>query len=220
MQTNDARLSDARTPTAGSANYIQNQSAATQTPAGFSISGTGGANIFNATTQYNIGDSRVLSIGGSSNLFVGDLAGIANNYGQLRQLVCRHVRGSIQHEGRQQLVCRRGQQATKQHDGRQKTRLSAAGAGVYNTTGSSNSFVGSSAGLFNTSGSDNSFVGKSAGESNTTGFSGSFVGTNAGFANTTGIATTRLSARARAQINTAGSNITAHRCKVPMSAAA
>jgi hypothetical protein len=81
--TTDARMTDARAPTAGSTSYIQN-TASPQTASNFNISGNGtaggtlGANIVNATTQYNIGGSRVLSVAGTSNAFVGVGAGAAN----------------------------------------------------------------------------------------------------------------------------------------------
>src|SRR6266567_1835003 len=74
VQTNDSRLSDARTPTPGSSNYIQN-TASPQTASNFNISGNGTAggtlssNIVNATTQYNLNGSRILSNPGTKNLF-------------------------------------------------------------------------------------------------------------------------------------------------------
>src|SRR5438477_2892003 len=78
-QTNDSRLTDARPPTAGSSNYIQNSTTA-QVGTNFNISGNGTAggtlsgSILNATTQFNIGGQRVPS-GGNDNLFVGISAG-------------------------------------------------------------------------------------------------------------------------------------------------
>src|SRR5437879_6873130 len=72
VQTNDSRLTDARSPTTGSSNYIQNTNSP-QLGSNFNISGNGTAggtlsgSIVNATTQYNIGGSRVLSVGGTNN---------------------------------------------------------------------------------------------------------------------------------------------------------
>ncbi|MCY7348044.1 MAG: hypothetical protein LH614_17770, partial [Pyrinomonadaceae bacterium] len=43
IKEGDTRLTDTRTPTAGSTNYIQNQNAAAQTSSNFNISGTGAA---------------------------------------------------------------------------------------------------------------------------------------------------------------------------------
>src|SRR5438067_190764 len=86
VQTNDSRLSDARTPTPGSSNYIQNASAQ-QSSSNFNISGNGAAggtltgNVVNATTQYNLNGGRILSNAGSQNLFAGVGAGAANTTG-------------------------------------------------------------------------------------------------------------------------------------------
>lgn len=83
--TSDARLSDARPPTAGSTNYIQN-TASQQASANFNISGNGtlvgtlSANTINAVSQYNINGARVLSASGD-NLLVGAGAGQANTIG-------------------------------------------------------------------------------------------------------------------------------------------
>lgn len=86
VQTNDARLSDERNPLPNSTNYIQNRTTQ-QTASNFNISGNGAAggtltgNIVNATTQYNIGNSRILSNAGTNNLFAGVNAGNANTTG-------------------------------------------------------------------------------------------------------------------------------------------
>src|SRR5438132_2093750 len=86
VQTNDSRLSDARPPTPGSSNYIQNTASA-QASSNFNISGNGTAggtlsgNLVNATTQYNLNGSRILSNAGMDNLFAGTSAGAANTTG-------------------------------------------------------------------------------------------------------------------------------------------
>src|SRR5438477_4258630 len=86
VQTNDSRLSDARPPTPGSSNYIQNASSQ-QASSNFNISGNGTAgatlsgNVVNATTQYNLNGIRILSNPGSGNLFAGVGAGAANMTG-------------------------------------------------------------------------------------------------------------------------------------------
>jgi hypothetical protein len=64
--TSDARLTDARQPLPGSANYIQN-STVQQASSNFNISGTGTADIFNAT-QYNIFNVRFISNAGGNTL--------------------------------------------------------------------------------------------------------------------------------------------------------
>src|SRR5437016_7638840 len=57
----------------GSGNYVQSNPPSQQSGANFNISGNGSAggtlsgNIVNATTQYNIGGSRVLSVVGTNN---------------------------------------------------------------------------------------------------------------------------------------------------------
>src|SRR5438309_1797145 len=86
VQTNDSRLSDARPPTPGSSNYIQNASAQ-QSASNFNISGNGTAggtlsgNVVSATTQYNLNGFRILSNPGTGNLFAGAGAGAANTTG-------------------------------------------------------------------------------------------------------------------------------------------
>src|SRR5438477_328385 len=86
VQTNDSRLSDARTPTPGSANYIQNTTSP-QASSNFNISGNGTAggtlngNVVNATTQFNLSGSRILSNAGTNNILAGIGAGAANTTG-------------------------------------------------------------------------------------------------------------------------------------------
>jgi hypothetical protein len=83
VYTGDTRLTDARAPIAGSANYIQN-STAQQASSNFNISGNGTAggtltgNIVSATTQYNIGVERVLSSPGTFNSLVGAHANVSS----------------------------------------------------------------------------------------------------------------------------------------------
>lgn len=78
--TNDSRLFDPRPPTPGSTDYVQN-STNQQSATNFNISGTGAANIFQASSHFNIGVARVLSIGGTNNLFAGENAGSNNSTG-------------------------------------------------------------------------------------------------------------------------------------------
>jgi Chaperone of endosialidase len=169
VQTNDSRLADARTPTAGSSNYIQNTNS--QQAANFNISGngtTGGTlsgNIVSAASQYNIGSERVLSVAGVNNTFVGLLIGTANTSGKNNSFFGRAA----------------GQANTT---GSHNSFFGVA-AGTANTTGSSNSFFGMSAGEANT-GSLNSFFGDLAGHSNTIGSFNSFFGRSAGLSNTEG----------------------------------
>ncbi|HEV8588061.1 MAG TPA: tail fiber domain-containing protein [Pyrinomonadaceae bacterium] len=131
---------------AGSGNYIQNTTSP-QSVSNFNITGTGTANVVNATTQYNLNGSRILSNPGSNNLFAG--AGAASTSGS-------------------------------------QNSFFGSSAGAQNTTSSFNSFFGSSAGQLNTTGSENAFFGARAGASNTTGRLNAFFGMDAGVVNTTG----------------------------------
>jgi len=154
---------------AGSGNYIQNTTGQ-QATSNFNISGDGSAggtltgNIVSATTQYNIGASRMLSNAGTNNTFVGINAG-QNNAGSSNTFV---------------------------GTGAGVTNTSGAGnaffgnaAGLSNTTGGGNAFFGNGAGLLNTTGLNNAFFGAQAGQSDTTGTSNSFFGYQAGFSTTT-----------------------------------
>ena len=126
VQTNDSRLSDARTPTAGSANYVQNTTTQ-QTAANFNIDGTGAANIFNAATQFNIGGSRVLSQPSLNNVFVGSGAGANFSSGSSNTLVGRNA-------------------GVNQADGNGNTFL-GRDAGGAKTGGTNNTIIGSFAGI-------------------------------------------------------------------------
>ena len=171
VQTNDSRLTDARSPTTGSSNYIQNTNSP-QSSSNFNISGDGTAggtlagNVVNATTQYNIAGSRVISNAGNSNMFVGVGAGNFNTTGGGNSFF--------------------GSGAGLFNTTGGGNSFFGSGAGIKNTTGSFNSFFGGGAGSSNTTGGSNSFVGFAAGSKNTTGASNSFFGNNAGQANTTG----------------------------------
>ena len=182
IKEGDSRLTDARTPTAGSANYIQNTT--TQQVADFNVNGTGTANTFNAGVQYKIGNSRVLSVGGTNNLFAGVNAGINNTTGQLNTFV--------------------GANAGNDNTTGQLNSFVGANAGTSNLTGANNSFFGANGGLFSTSGSGNSFFGRSAGEANMTGGNNSFFGAYTGQSNSTGSSNTLIGAFA----NVGASNLT------------
>jgi hypothetical protein len=170
--TGDARLSDARPPTAGSANYIQNTISA-QASSNFNISGNGTAggtlssNIVNATTQFNLGGSRVLSSGTYENLFAGIGAGTANTAGFWNTFV--------------------GQDAGKANEFGPANSFFGRAAGFSNRAGADNAFFGSSSGGSNDGGAYNTFVGANAGYSNTNGSSNVIIGfaADVGFNNLT-----------------------------------
>jgi hypothetical protein len=175
--TGDARLSDARTPIAGSNSYIQNGTLP-QAGSSFNISGDGtiGGNLIvggsftlntvNAITQYNLGGVRVLSNGGTNNFFAGQGAGQSITTGDSNSFF-GPAAGQNTADGRQNAFFGRN-------------------AGQLNTGGSFNAFFGSGAGLANVSGNNNAFFGFTAGRSNDTGFNNSFFGNASGFANTGG----------------------------------
>lgn len=164
VQTGDPRLSDARPPTAGSGNYIQNQNVGPQATSNFNVSGNGtvggtlSGNVVSAVTQYNIGGSRVLSIPGTGNLFAGPGAGESNT----------GVNSSFF-----------GSDAGKLNTGALNAFFGRS-SGANNTSGGRNAFFGASSGASNTTAERNSFFGSGAGTNNTTGARNSFFGDNAG----------------------------------------
>jgi hypothetical protein len=219
--TTDPRMSNARNPLPNSPNYIWNTSEVMQPSSNFIISGNGdvggtlAANAVNATTQYNIGGSRVLSVAGTDNIFAGVGAGTANTggdnsfFGRLAG-AANTTGGSNSFFGRSAGQLNTGSNnsffgrsagssntgssnaffgyvAGSSNSSGSDNAFFGANAGDSNTTGPDNSFFGSAAGQSNTTGRDNSFFGSSAGQANTTGFENSFFGTSAGQANSSGL---------------------------------
>jgi hypothetical protein len=154
VKTSDPRLSDARNPLPGSASYIQNGQTA-QT-GNFNISGTGTANILNAT-QFNLGGIKMLSNGGLlDNLFLG------LNSGQ-----------SVTGSGANAFFgTNAGSSATTANG----NSFFGWYAGYSTTTGGENTFLGGAAGSTNTTGSNNVFAGRLTGSGNTTGSNNSAFG--------------------------------------------
>ncbi|HMM78998.1 MAG TPA: hypothetical protein PKC65_03135 [Pyrinomonadaceae bacterium] len=171
--TSDPRMSDSRDPTAGSANYVQNQNASPQALANFSIDGTGSANVINSQTRYNIGGSNALSFGNSiEDLYVGGDSPANTGIGQT--FVGRFAGFSNTSGGANSFL--------------------GSEAGRNNTTGGNNTFVGQFAGLDNIGGNWNTFIGQAAGHHNSTGFSNTFIGQASGTENTSSTHTTLLGA--------------------------
>jgi hypothetical protein len=179
VQTSDSRLTDSRSPTAGSSNYIQN-TASPQTNSDFNISGNGIAggtlsgNLLNAATQYNINGNRALGVTGAgvrptSNTFAGIGAGALTVPNATTQ--AGHYNAFF-----------------------------GSNAGGLNTIGSGNSFFGAEAGP-GSAGNDNSFFGFRAGIGNTGGSSNTFVGRNAGTFNSLESFNTFIGAFARGTTN-------------------
>lgn len=171
----------------GSTNYIQN-TGSQQVSAGFNISGSGtlggtlAASLINATTQYNIGGNRVLSIGGASNIFAGVGAGLANT-GSLNSFFGSNAGLSNTAGGSNSFV---GNDAGRNNTTGSTNSFFGAQAGYYNTTGFSNAFFGTGSGYVNSTGNSNAFFGAGAGSANTTAVKNSFFGSNAGAGNSTG----------------------------------
>lgn len=147
-----------------SGSYIRNQTSIAQSGS-FNIAGNGTASgtlsgsTINATTQFNIGGNRVLSVPGTNNIFAGHGAGVANTTGSLNSFF--------------------GFQAGNSNTSGVTNSFLGMQAGYTNTTGSNNSFLGMQAGLANTTGQNNTFVGVAAGSSNTTGKYNTVLGAGA-----------------------------------------
>ncbi len=166
----------------GSTNYIQNIPGIGQQTASFNITGGGTANIFNATTQFNIGGSRVLSAPDAFNTFVGLNAGTANTGN--RNSFFGFESGLSNTTGQQNSFF--GSAAGRSNTDGGANSFFGEGAGQNNATGFQNSFFGKEAGVDNNAGIQNSFFGTSAGPRNTAGSGNSFTGFEAGLFNTTG----------------------------------
>ncbi len=146
-------------PRLNAGNYVQNTTAP-QPGVSFNIGGTGTANVFSAATQFNIGSDRILSVGGSSNLFVGRYAG-GSNTGNTNTFI--------------------GDNAGRLNTTGNENTFVGGGVALFHTTGSNNVFLGSLAGAFNETGGGNIFIGKSAGNTsiNTQVNNSVVIGTNA-----------------------------------------
>lgn len=188
--TTDPRMTNARTPTPGSSNYIQNQNAGAQAASNFNISGNGTAggtlsgNILNATTQLNINGLRGFTINGifmspvfplgPSNTFAGPGAGV-NTTPNPDPIFGQGKNNSF-------FGARAGFATTGGND----NSFFGVQSGESNINGTLNSFFGLRSGESNIGGYRNSFFGGLAGLSNTYGEFNTFVGGNAGTGNTTG----------------------------------
>ncbi len=196
VATNDPRMTDERNPSAGSANYIQN-TITQQNSSNFNISGDGklggtlSANTINAETQFNLGGSRVFSIGGdrntiagirageantgSGNSFFGNFAGVSNTVGQNNSFFGRSA-GALNTTG--EFNSYFGVNAGSNNSTGSENSIFGAQAGAFNSLGSRNTFVGAGAGK-QSSGSGNSFFGFSTGGSAFTGDNNTSVGFDA-----------------------------------------
>lgn len=172
--------------TGGAVNAILNQT--TQQPgSNFNISGNGtaggtlGANVVNATTQFNIGGSRVFATPNTQNTLGGINAGASLSGAQGNTFFGHSAGQSTTSTGSNSFF---GNEAGRLNTGSSNAFFGNI-AGELNTSGSANSFFGANAGDSNTSASDNSFFGSAAGQANTTGTQNAFFGRAAGFSNIT-----------------------------------
>ena len=161
------------------------------------------AGNINTSTQYNIGGSRVFSIAGTSNTFVGSGSGNANTTGQNNAFFGNST-GAANTTGSNNSFF--GKSAGAANTIGTGNSFFGRNAGLNNTTAAFNSFFGESAGANNTTGGDNSFFGDFAGSANTTGESNSFFGRGAGQNNTTGSSNSFFGVYAGVQNTTGGSN--------------
>lgn len=199
VQDSDSRLTDARVPLAGSANYIQSNPATQQPGTNLNIGGNatvGGTlsgNVVNATTQYNIGGNRVLSVAGTENFFAGLGAGQSNSGSGFNNSFAGNLAGTANTTGGRNAFF--GSSAGAANISGFDNSFFGNQAGI-NSIGSGNSFFGATAGPSNTSGGDNSFFGNIAGQLNTSGTNNAFFGALAGRSNTTGSSNTILGSNA------------------------
>jgi Chaperone of endosialidase len=147
VQTNDTRLSDARTPLPDSSNYIQNTTNQ-QSSTNFNVSGNGtvggtlSGNAVNASTHFNIGGNPVLSVSGD-NLFAGPGTGQANTTGNGNAFV-GSAAGNVNKSG-------------------SNNSFFGNFAGEANVIGGNNTLIGSGAGGGSNDGNNNTAVGASTG---------------------------------------------------------
>jgi hypothetical protein len=168
VQTNDSRLTDARTPSAGSSDYIQNSTNAQA--ANFNISGNGKADTLTAN-GYFMNSLPALILDSGNN--------IAPPFLKLAPSGAKVVVGGD--------LLAAGTVSANQYNINGVPVLSV-GLGLDNTAvgagtgraGSANSFFGSNAGRVTTVGFANAFFGSAAGSSNTAGQFNSTFGAQAG----------------------------------------
>ena len=199
--TADPRMTDARDPNPGSANYVQNQNTSTQALANFRIDGTGRASILDASTQFNLGGAAVLQNAGKpDSIFVGAGAGNSITLGTANTFLGNNT-GLLTTEGRENVFI--GYEAGKSTTTGNWNSFVGSWAGRDNTTGLGNNFFGSETGRSNTLGSKNNFLGGSAGFQNTVGNDNTFIGERAGAGQIDGSNNTLLGSNA----NVGGSNL-------------
>lgn len=152
------------------------------------------------------GDARIkgrLEINsGSSNLFIGQNAGLGTTSGT-NNLFLGNSAGLSNTEGESNIFI--GPVAGFSNTSGMRNTVIGAGAGLFNTAGSFNTFLGDEAGRSSTA-DNNTFIGSKAGFANTTGQLNAFVGEQAGYANNTGSSNTFIGSKAGVANTSGGSN--------------
>ena len=151
-----------------------------QTATNFNIGGTGTANVFNATTQFNLNGARILSAP-PTNLFIGQNSGANNTSGDLNTFA-GYESGFSNTTGNTNAFYG-AYSGNGNIDGHSNTFF-GVNAGRSNIGGIGNAFFGSGTfplgtGQNNTTGSFNVYFGHRAGEKNN-GSSNTYLGTAAG----------------------------------------
>jgi hypothetical protein len=168
--TTDSRLSDARTPAAGSTNYIQNTTNQ-QANTNFNVSGNGtvggtlSATVLNVTANINADNINVNSAFGYK---IGGVIAFSMSNGNTSA----------------------GNQAGLFNSGTGNSFFGQT-AGRQSSTGSNNAFFGAGAGYLNDAGNENSFFGYLSGN-NSQGSRNAFFGWRAGLGNGAGNSNTLL----------------------------
>jgi hypothetical protein len=128
---------------AGTYNGVARPADIVQIPGALSVSGTAGANIFNANTWYEINGFRVLGVLGDGNFVAGANTGINITTGRFNAFFGNGA-GFVNNIGEQNTFI-------------------GESAGASNTRGIFNTFVGRAAGGLNTIGNNNIFIGPGTG---------------------------------------------------------
>jgi hypothetical protein len=120
---------------------------------------------------------------GSSNTFIGQVAGNANSTGSNNNFIGSGSGGSNTTGSSNNFM---GYQAGSSSNGWYNNFIGTQ-AGYGNQGGGNNNFIGYQAGYSNQTGSNNNFIGNQAGHSHTTGNDNTFIGYSAGYLNETGV---------------------------------
>ncbi|MGH9819824.1 MAG: hypothetical protein ACRD43_06610, partial [Pyrinomonadaceae bacterium] len=178
--TTDSRMADARPPTPGSGNYIQN-AGTLQALSDFNISGNGTAggtlngNVVNAAAQFNLNGGRFIGFGPNST-YVGSGAGQSST--GFRNAYFGTAAGGSLATGNFNAIF--GAFAGNAQASGDSNAYFGDGAGFFQQTGTNNSYFGSGAGANQTNSIENSFFGSDAGNSGGNGSDNTAVGIGAG----------------------------------------